>query len=120
MESGCYPKGQEQKLGFRVLDLFWWGVFVCGLSWLLLCVDRAGKCEMVFTQFYENKSFCIFMVDDRRRSSLRNITSILNARYWTLAYGINRAYAHEYGYEIDYIQPDASTYRNRKAGQKGN
>eukprot|EP00913_Durusdinium_trenchii_P032090 g30050.t1 len=52
-----------------------------------------------------------------RSSSLRNITSILSARYWTLSFGINRAYAQEHGYEIDYVQPDpALHYPGRKIG----
>jgi len=56
------------------------------------------------------------MVDNRPRSSLNNITSVLNARYWTLSFGINRAYAHDYGYEIDYINANESTHPGRKVG----
>ena len=92
----------------------------CGILWCpedLTPNPRTCKCEIVFTQEWRNHSFCIFVVDNRRRSSLRNITSILNARYWTLSYGINRAYAHDHGYEIDYVQPDPEThYPQRKIG----
>lgn len=57
------------------------------------------------------------MVDTRRPSSLRNITSVLHARFWTLAFGINRLYAEENGYEIEYIQPDNQThFPDRKVG----
>ncbi|CAE7207306.1 PKHD1L1 [Symbiodinium natans] len=78
----------------------------------LLC-----RCERVFSQNYRNTTICIFMVDTRRRSSLRNITSVLNARYWTLAFGVNKAYAHDYGYEIDYVNPDEAThFPKRKVG----
>ncbi|CAK9025902.1 unnamed protein product [Durusdinium trenchii] len=92
----------------------------CGLLWCeedLTPNPRTCKCEIVFTQNFENSTFCIFVVDNRRRSSLRNITSILSARYWTLSFGINRAYAQEHGYEIDYVQPDpALHYPGRKIG----
>ena len=41
----------------------------------------SSYCSHFFNQKNaRNHSFCIFVVDDRRRSSLRNITSILNAR----------------------------------------
>ncbi|CAE7428461.1 PKHD1L1, partial [Symbiodinium pilosum] len=92
----------------------------CGLLWCpqggtpndLLC-----RCEFAFTKGYRNTTVCIFMVDTRRRSSLRNITSVLNARYWTLSFGVNRAYAHDFGYEIDYVNPDEAThYPGRKVG----
>ncbi|CAE7940858.1 PKHD1L1 [Symbiodinium sp. KB8] len=75
------------------------------------------KCEWVFTSNYRNTTVCIFMVDTRRRSSLRNITSVLNARYWTLSFGVNKAYAQDHGYDIDYVRPDeALHYPNRKVG----
>ena len=51
------------------------------------------------------------MVDSRRTSSLRNITSLLSARFWTLTYGINRLYAEDHKYEIFYVIPDNQTRR---------
>lgn len=92
----------------------------CGLLWCkeeLTPNPRTCECEIVFTQDFRNSTFCLFVVDNRRRSSLRNITSILNARYWTLSYGINWAYAQDHGYEIDYVQPDPVLhYPDRKIG----
>jgi len=75
------------------------------------------ECETLFPEPYDNVTACIFMVDTRRKSSLRNITSVLNARFWTLAYGINRLYAEDHGYEIAYVQPDDRTHSpDRKVG----
>jgi len=93
---------------------------VCGLLWCpsggtpnpLTC-----NCEVLFPANRGNVTACIFMVDTRRKSSLRNITSVLNARYWTLTYGINRLYAEDHGYEIEYVQPDNQThFPDRKVG----
>ncbi|CAJ1375600.1 unnamed protein product [Effrenium voratum] len=101
------PSGSSQKKSCEVL----W----CpegGTPNTLTC-----RCETIFSQEFRNVSACLFVVDTRRRSSLRNITSILNARYWTLAYGINRAYAQDHGFEIDYVQPDSEIhYPERKVG----
>jgi len=92
----------------------------CDLLW---CPDGGTpnpltcKCEMIFQEDAPNVSVCFFMVDTRRKSSLRNITSVLNARFWTLTYGINRAYAEDHGYEIEYVLPDHDThYPERKFG----
>lgn len=90
---------------------------------LLLCPDGGTphplscECEHIFPTEHPNATVCLFMVDTRRKSSLRNITSVLNARFWTLAYGINRAYAEDHGYEIFYVQPDNQThFPERKVG----
>mmetsp|Transcript_36576 Transcript_36576/g.80098 ORF Transcript_36576/g.80098 Transcript_36576/m.80098 type:complete len:625 (-) Transcript_36576:69-1943(-) len=92
----------------------------CSLLW---CPDggtpnpTSCACEAIFPEAQRNVTACIFMVDTRRRSSLRNITSILNARFWTLTYAINKLYAEEHGYEIEYIQPDNQThFPERKVG----
>merc|ERR1719203_1085098 len=83
-----------------------------GTPSLLTC-----KCEVLFPEDHPKATVCMFMVDTRRKSSLRNITSVLNARFWTLTYGINRAYADEHGYEIEYVQPDNEThFPERKVG----
>jgi len=75
------------------------------------------SCEVLFPEGGDNVTACIFMVDTRRKSSLRNITSVLNARFWTLTYGINRLYAEDHGYEIEYVQPDNQThFPGRKVG----
>ncbi|CAE8649237.1 unnamed protein product [Polarella glacialis] len=75
------------------------------------------ECEVIFPVEHRNTSICFFFVDTRRKSSLRNITSILNARFWTLTYGITRAYADEHGYEVEYVQPDNQThFPERKVG----
>lgn len=92
----------------------------CQLLW---CPDGGTpnpitcQCEVMFQEELRNTTVCIFMVDTRRKSSLRNITSIINARFWTLAYGINRFYAEDHGYELDYVQPVNEThFPNRKVG----
>ena len=42
---------------------------------------------------------------------------MLHARYWTLTYGVNRLYAEENGYTIEYVVPENAThYPNRKVG----
>jgi len=92
----------------------------CGLVW---CPEGGTPnvatcaCEVLFPDPHENVSICFFMVDTRRTSSLRNITSVLNARFWTLAYGINRLYAEDHGYEIEYVKPNNGThFPERKVG----
>merc|ERR1711957_26692 len=57
------------------------------------------------------------MTDTRRASSLSSPSSVLAARYWTLAHGVNRLYAEEHGYRLEYHVHDNKTYlRNRKVG----
>lgn len=92
----------------------------CGL---LYCPDGGTpnpltcKCQVLFPRDHPKVTACFFMVDTRPKSSLRNITSLLNARFWTLTYGINRAYADEHSYEIEYVQPDNQThFPDRKVG----
>eukprot|EP00927_Polykrikos_kofoidii_P007823 TRINITY_DN13210_c1_g1_i1.p1 TRINITY_DN13210_c1_g1~~TRINITY_DN13210_c1_g1_i1.p1 ORF type:complete len:650 (-),score=76.38 TRINITY_DN13210_c1_g1_i1:340-2100(-) len=92
----------------------------CALLW---CPDggtpnpMSCSCEHIFPEPDFNVTACFFMVDTRKKSSLRNITSVLNARFWTLTYGINRLYAEEHGYEIEYVQPDNEThFPDRKVG----
>lgn len=92
----------------------------CQLLW---CPDGGTphpftcECENIFPEDHPNVSVCFFMVDSRRKSSLRNITSVLNARFWTLTYGINRLYAEDHGYQIEYVQPDSQAhYPDRKVG----
>eukprot|EP00931_Biecheleriopsis_adriatica_P121321 TRINITY_DN96401_c0_g1_i1.p1 TRINITY_DN96401_c0_g1~~TRINITY_DN96401_c0_g1_i1.p1 ORF type:complete len:607 (+),score=116.41 TRINITY_DN96401_c0_g1_i1:93-1913(+) len=92
----------------------------CQLLW---CKDGGTpnpiscQCEILFPETHRKDTVCFYMSDTRRKSSLRNITSILNARFWTLAFGINRAYAEDHGYEIDYVQPDNQThFPGRKVG----
>jgi len=92
----------------------------CDLLW---CPDGGTPnpitcaCEVFFPKAPDNTTVCFFMVDTRRKSSLRNITSVLNARFWTLTYGINRLYAEDHGYQIEYVQPDNQThFPDRKVG----
>jgi len=92
----------------------------CTLSW---CPDGGTpvpttcSCERLFPEPHPSATVCIFMVDTRRTSSLRNITAVLAARFWTLAYGLNRLYAEEHGYEIEYVIPDnQSHFPERKVG----
>jgi len=93
---------------------------VCDLVW---CPDggtpnpRTCECEVIFPQDHPNVTACVFMVDTRRPSSLRNITSVINARFWTLTYGVNRMYVEDHGYEIEYVIPDNQThFPDRKVG----
>lgn len=92
----------------------------CGLIW---CPEGGTpnpvtcQCEFLFPQDHKNFTVCFFMVDTRRRSSLRNITSVLNARFWTLAYGINKLYGEDHGYEVEYVRPENEThFPDRKVG----
>eukprot|EP00928_Gymnodinium_smaydae_P023949 TRINITY_DN19550_c0_g1_i2.p1 TRINITY_DN19550_c0_g1~~TRINITY_DN19550_c0_g1_i2.p1 ORF type:complete len:342 (-),score=64.73 TRINITY_DN19550_c0_g1_i2:68-1093(-) len=96
----------------------------CQLLW---CPDGGTpnpltcECEVIFREAalpeVKNVTACFFMVDTRRKSSLRNITSVLNARFWTLTFGVNRLYADDHGYEIEYVQPDSELhYPDRKVG----
>eukprot|EP00929_Paragymnodinium_shiwhaense_P012824 TRINITY_DN120716_c0_g1_i1.p1 TRINITY_DN120716_c0_g1~~TRINITY_DN120716_c0_g1_i1.p1 ORF type:complete len:614 (+),score=123.85 TRINITY_DN120716_c0_g1_i1:75-1916(+) len=80
-------------------------------------VPASCSCEVLFPKRPRDVSVCIFMSDTRRTSSLRNITSVINARYWTLAFGLNRLYAEDHGYEIHYTIPDPELhYPERKVG----
>lgn len=92
----------------------------CDLLW---CPDggtpnpRTCECEVIFPEEHPNVTACVFMVDTRKPSSLRNITSVINARFWTLTYGLNRMYTEDHGYDIEYVIPENRThFPDRKVG----
>lgn len=90
---------------------------MCSLREEATPLDSSCSCQKVFPESKAKLHACIFMVDSRPVESLSNITEVLAARFWSLAYEANRLYAEHRGYSIDYIVPEEDQhYKGRKIG----